>query len=45
MTLSRFFLLKDNNFIHGAPLDLDFRFRTLQDVFISLELCYTLHER
>ncbi len=33
--------LRDNNFIHGGT----FRFKTLQDVFIHLELCYTLHER
>ncbi len=32
------FLLRDNNFIHGALSDL----KTLQDVFINLELCYTL---
>ncbi len=41
MIQSRLFLLRDNNFTHGAT----FRFKTLQDVFIHLELCYTLHER
>ncbi len=38
MIQSRLFLLRDNNFIHGALSD-------LKDVFIHLELCYTLHER
>ncbi len=40
MIQSRFFLLRDNNFIHGALSDLK-----LLDVFIPSELCYTLHER
>ncbi len=40
MIQSRLFLLRDNNFIHGALSDL----KTLQDVFIHLDRCYTLHE-
>ncbi len=36
MIQSRLFLLKDNNFIHGALSDLQ--------LCIHLELCYTLHE-
>ncbi len=39
MIQSRLFLLRDNNFIHDALSE----FKTLQDVFIHLELCYTLH--
>ncbi len=37
MIQSRLFLLRDNNFIHGALSDL----KTLQDVFIHLDRCYT----
>ncbi len=40
MIQNRLFLLRDNNFINGALSDLK-----SQDVFIHLELCYTLHER
>ncbi len=39
MIQSQLFLLRDNNFIHGANK------KKLQDIFIHLELCYTLHER
>ncbi len=38
MIQSRLFLLRDNNFIHGALSDLKL-------CRIHLELCYTLHER
>ncbi len=37
MIQSRLFLLRDNDFIHGAFSDL----KTLQDVFIHLELLLT----
>ncbi len=40
MIQSRLFLVRDNNFIHGALSDLK-----LQDIFIHLQLCYTLHEK
>ncbi len=39
MIRSRLFLFRDNNYILCT-----FRFKTLQDVFIHLELWYTLHE-
>ncbi len=38
MIQSRFFLLRDNNFIHCELSDL-----TLQEVFIHLELCEKLY--
>ncbi len=44
MIQSLLFHLRENNFIHGA-LFYTQRLETLQDVFIHLELCYTLHER
>ncbi len=40
MIQSRCFLLRDKNFINSGLSDS----KTFQDIFIHLELCYTLHE-